>query len=278
MSLRRVFENYRGFRYYKNNISILVKAVYRTKNNTFLTDEQQLNYSQTILNFYRSVKGLERANKNDGLILQPDNFKEFDNQSFYKYVPNHVLIQSIKKGIFQLGSIKYYKDTENKKIQDNMEGYSNLVINSNQRQVAISLMSGFNFYIFCGTASCNEPDHMKNSFGQRIIEIPNIISFAKAIQKSIGAIRFYVNYIHYSDLKTLVFTDNEFDVEAAVSPDISESIFDSLYLYSFLPSLFAKPSGFAPEKEIRIVFEMPRDVKKYIRISNLGLLDKIRII
>ena len=276
MPIRRVFEQYRGFRYYKNNTSILIKAIARTKIDSSLTKEQQISEGQAMLNYFSSMGKWGNQEKEDGLILHPENFTEFESQCFYKYISESVYKQYILKGIFQLGSINYYRDTENKKIQDKMEGYSNLVINSNQRQVSIYLMSGFNFYIFCGTTSSNINDQMVKKFGQKIIEVPNIISFAKAIQKSIGAIRFYINTVQYSDLKIFSFTDNTFDAETSVSPDINENVFDCLYNYSFLPSLFVKPSGFSDENEIRIVFEMPIDTKRYIRITNKGLLNKIK--
>jgi hypothetical protein len=277
MAIRRVFEQYRGFRYFKDNVSILVKAISRTKKDVSLTDKQLTSYGQALLEFFNSMEGLMINKENDGLILQSEDFPEFRNQSLFKYVPEPVVKNYILKGSFQLGSINYYRQTENQKIQDKLEGYSNIVINSNQRQLNITLTSGFNFYIFCGTICSNVNNQMSSKFGQKIIEIPNILAFAKAVQKSIGAIRFYINRVQYADLKIFNINDNSFDVEAATSPDINENVFNRLYNYSFLPSLFVKPSGFSPEKEIRIVFEMPRDTKKIIRISNKGLLHYIKI-
>jgi len=277
MTIKRVFEQYRGFRYFNDKVSILVKAISLTKKDVSLTNKQLTSYGQALLEFFNSMQGIDIRHENDGIILKPESFPKVEDQTLFKYVPESIVKTYISKGIFQLGSINFYRQTENKKIQDKLEGYSNLVINADHRQLNITLTSGFNFYIFCGTSCSNLDSQMNKKFGEKVIQIPNIIAFAKAVQKSIGAIRFYINRVQYADLKIYHINDNSFDVESAASPDINEKVFKSLYNYSFLPSLYVKPSGFSPEQEIRIVFEMPRDTKKIIRISNKGLLDYIQI-
>jgi len=49
----------------------------------------------------------------------------------------------------------------------------------------------------------------------------------------------------------------------------------------YLSSLFVKPKGFENENEIRLVFEMRKDVKRKRRvldIHNEGLLDYVEVI
>jgi hypothetical protein len=62
-------------------------------------------------------------------------------------------------------------------------------------------------------------------------------------------------------------------------PDlIDDATFDLLYDNSFLPSLFVKPTRFSIEEELRLVFEMPKDVPDVLRTTNKGLLRHIEII
>jgi len=64
------------------------------------------------------------------------------------------------------------------------------------------------------------------------------------------------------------------DFEPAIFDDLFEEIEQNL----FLPTLFIKPEGFKSENEIRIVFEMNKDLKKPKVINNKGLLDYIKVI
>jgi hypothetical protein len=277
MDVKGIFEQYRGFRYSKRNISILVSSRGMTKKDSYLSEKQLIAFGHSLLKFKNSIEGWESQNTNEDIIYQPNDFENIENQIFFKYVSDKVLKESILKGVLQLGSIDFYRETENQNIKDRMEGYSHLVINSTHRQFLTTLISGFNFYILCGTINPTMDIEMTNKYGQRLIKILNLNSFAKAIQKSIGATRYYYNIIQYSDTNIFKITNNLIDLET-VSSDLNEDIFDFYYKYSFLPSLFIKPAKFSPDKEVRLVFEMPKDTKKLIRLSNKGLLNYIEIV
>ena len=148
-----------------------------------------------------------------------------------------------------------------------MEGLSNLAIRTPRHLFGISLASGYNFGVFCGTSTLNKREEMSARFGPRIIRIANLNLFATAVQSLLGARQFYFNKVVYNDLKmfrvrtlkTLRLSQTEppgdFDPQL-----IDDAIFDLLYSNSFLPSLFMKPTRFAIEEELRLVFEMPEDV------------------
>jgi hypothetical protein len=78
-------------------------------------------------------------------------------------------------------------------------------------------------------------------------------------------------------LKSIVLSRT--DPPGDFDPDlIDDGIFDLLYKSSFLPSLFMKPTRFSIENELRLVFEMAKDVPHVLRITDKGLLRYIEII
>ncbi len=107
--------------------------------------------------------------------------------------------------------------------------------------------------------------------------LQNYFRISWAVKNSINAKRYYFNYVQYSNQK-VYNVDAAIKDLAKVNPDLTDEFFDCLYKYSSLPSLYVKPMRFKIEDELRLVFEMPKDVKKFLRITNKGLLDYIKII
>ena len=101
-----------------------------------------------------------------------------------------------------------------------------------------------------------------------------------------GAKRFFFNHVIYNDLKLFyVETLKSFTPSKANAPNdnfdpqcINDSIFDLLYDSSFLSSLFMKPKRFSIEQELRLVFEMPKDVPDVLRINDRGLVRHIEVV
>jgi hypothetical protein len=170
--------------------------------------------------------------------------------------------------------------------KDGMEGLSNLVVSTPKRLFCTSLVSGYNFGIFCGTSRLDKRREMSDRFGPRIIKIPNLRDFAEQVRQMLGAQRVYANHVRYNDLKMFrVKTVRSFNVGNQNAPNgnfdpqmINDSLFDFLYERSFLSSLFMKPTRFSIEQELRLVFEMPKDVPDVLRISNQGLLKHVEVI
>jgi len=194
--------------------------------------------------------------------------KQFDGP-FVKYVKKDVYEKYIKKGNFQLGTIQYYQKVENPKIRDEYEGFSNLLIPVNQYNLCYTTFSGFEYLIFCGTLTSNSVAH-KDQFGEVQITIPNINSFANAIQKSIGAKSYVIGRVSYDNLKLFkansIMADN-LDIDNL----FTHELLDYVDKFTLAPSLFVKPEAFNHEQEVRIVFEMNKVQKGPKIINNLGL-------
>jgi len=65
------------------------------------------------------------------------------------------------------------------------------------------------------------------------------------------------------------------------APDlVTDAIFNLFYERSFFASLFMKPTRFAAEKELRLVFEMPTDIPPpgALRVADPALLVHIEFL
>jgi hypothetical protein len=168
-----------------------------------------------------------------------------------------------------------------------MEGLSNIVFQSPKHVWAMSLASGYNFGVFCGTSSLTMRGEMSKQFGPHIIRIKNLRAFAEEVQVLLGARRFYFNHVSYNDLKmfrtktlqTLRLSRDDppgnFDANL-----VTDAVFELLHKNSFLPSLFMKPTRFSKENELRLVFEMPVDISAphVLRMVNPNLVKHIEFI
>ncbi len=282
MSLIKLeFLKHKGFLYTKENISILTQFLTVTKENIKLTDEQKASVSNIVIDYLIKVGNLKQYSQTDKKILIKDYFNRSTNQPFYKYISKQIYDDYISRGCFRFGSIKYYQEVENNKIKDEYEGFTNLFIDYKNRQLMVTLFSGYNFAIFCGTSnfnsSTNKSDTMNNKFGNVILKIKDIESFANSVKEIIGAKTYYCYEVKYSTRKVFSI-DNSTTFFNPMMKDKFENthnLFDLFYNNSFFPSLFIKPEFFTNEKEIRIAFEMPRDVNGTIDIENKELLKYI---
>jgi len=118
---------------------------------------------------------------------------------------------------------------------------------------------------------------MIEKFGNVCLKINSIKGFAEKVKKSIGAEKWEIKKVTYSDYKAYSTTQLIADLNG-VNPDLSEEFFNYLIKYSFLPSLFCKPTRFSAESELRLTFEMDKNVKRKMQFDNLGLLNDFKII
>lgn len=267
-----------GTKFSRDKISILIKALAYTKEGAHFDNTSQESFSKTITTFIDSIGNINvKPDKPEqNLVINAPQ----DNTFFYKFISKHTYQNFISKGRFQFGTIDYYHKTENEKIKDDKEGYTTLFINSKTRQFSFSIISGYNYAIFCGTK--NKPndlsnDLMRERFGDYVLKIKNINSFASAVKKAIRSKMFYLDEVKYAETKFSQFSA-ELDTNEVGPELLSERAFDLLYSCSIYPSLFVKPKWFSDEQELRYLFELPYDLKKPIQITNKGLLDYIEII
>lgn len=269
------------FRYNKDGVNAFLnkkKTVLNfssvLKEGANLTFEQQNSYIKSILQLQSSVRGLPLHSFEEySPVVIPEETNDFT--PFFKYTKPEIYNKYIKKGNWQLGCIQQYKTIENLKARDEFEGQTFIDININGHQVTSFVCCGFNYLILCGTSERSESLHQKN-FGFKELYFPNVRSVAESISRSIGAKRFFVQKVSYNSSKWFTLdseiNNNKIDLNDIVSEPYIELI-NKVCLY---PSLFVKPLPFEPEKEVRIVFEMPKDQKLPRQFFNKEILDYIK--
>jgi hypothetical protein len=264
--VRHVFEPDRGFRFFKDEVSVLLHVAVRFKQTAIVTNFDLFNLFKVMNKYLQGVGAYEAERQGTSKLMDADNFPDLEEVEFYKFLPERSL-EYYLAGSFQFGSIQYYRNIEHQNSKDAMEGLSNLAIKTRIHLFGMSLASGHNFGLFCGTSNLNRRQEMFERFGPRIIKIASLRQFAEEVQSLLGAKRFYFNRVTYNDLK--IFWVNtlktirlsRFDPPGDFDPTlINDAIFDLLYDSSFLPSLFMKPTRFSIEDELRLVFELPADV------------------
>jgi hypothetical protein len=283
--IRHEFEQHAGFRFFKDDISILLHAAARFKQTATVTSTDLYNYFRHLNKFLQSVGAYSPERQGVSELLTDSNFPALKNAEFFKFLPETSLDYYLK-GSFQFGSIRYYRNIEAQNSKDAMEGLSNIAIKTPKHLIGVSLASGYNFGIFCGTSSLEKRREKSDRFGSRIIKIANLRQFAEDVQASLGAKKYYFNKVSYNDLKLFrANTLKSFDLSRPNAPNnnfdpgvIDKAAFDLLYDTSFLSSLFMKPTRFSVEQELRLVFEMPKDVPDVIRLQNPELAKHIEIV
>jgi hypothetical protein len=267
-----------GFEYIHNNKSLIVQLLSVTKENVHFDEKDLKNMIRITSNYFDSITNNKITDTELFGKLQVEEYDlDINGLSFYKFISKETYANFLKKGKFQLGSLKRYREIENPNSRDEKEGFSNLLIKSGNRSIFTSVIAGFNHYIFCGTDSIDESLLMSKKFGDICIKIKNVRSFAEKIKKSIGAKSWTIKKVIYSDFKSYSANQEITDLKG-VSPDLSEEFFNYLIRFSFLPSIFCKPTRFSTENELRLTFEMDKNVQKKMNFDNLGLLDQIEII
>jgi hypothetical protein len=286
MTVRNIFEANAGFRFLKENVSVLLHASARFKRDAIVTNLDIFNLIKRLNRFLDAVGIYDRESHGTSALMSAEKFPDLDEVEFYKFLPPTSL-EYYRSGSFQFGSTQFYRDIENQNSRDRMEGFANIVFQSPKHVWAMSLASGYNFGVFCGTSSLTMRDEMSKRFGPHIIRIKNLRAFAEEVQSLLGARRFYFNHVSYNDLKmfrtrtlqTLRLSQD--DPPGDFDPNlVTDAVFDLLYKNSFLPSLFMKPTRFLTENELRLVFEMPADIPAphVLRLVNPNLVKHIEFI
>jgi hypothetical protein len=284
VTVRHVFEPDRGYRFTKGQVSLLLHAAARFRQTAAVTDVDLFNSFKCINKFLINVGAYEDERLVTSAPMSADHFSDLNNAVFYKFLPERSL-QYYVDGSFQFGSIQDHRTIEQQNSKDSMEGLCNIAVKTPKHLFGMSLASGYNFGIFCGTSTLNRRDEMTKRFGPRIIKIVHLKEFAEEAKQLLTPQRFYFNLVVYNDLK--MFRTNTLksirlsrdEPPGNFDPNlIDDRVFDLLYDKSFLPSLFMKPTRFSMEEELRLVFEMPQDVPDVLRITDASLLKHIEII
>lgn len=239
-----------------------------------LTRDKQREFLRSILNAQSIIERLPAHDLTNFDVL-PNQIINNDYTPFYKYTSEHIYTSKLQKGIWQLGCIEQYRTIENTKQRDEFEGQCFINMNINGHGVTSLACTGFNYLIFCGTRKKSSDLH-RDSFGTKELYFPNVRSFADSVKKSIGAKRYYVQNVIYNSSKWINIDEPIMDEWVNVNDILGSRYIELINKHSLYPSLFVKPESFAPEEEVRIVFEMDKDYYKPLRFENNSLLDYVK--
>jgi len=280
-TLRSEFYKNQGFRIFQGEISILAQVHAISKENTFFTEAQLIQYAKSAQEFLDSVASRPILDMDTPKVLQLNQiFHSSTNDSFYKYISRESLDNFILKGKFRLGSLEYYQKTSNKNIQDVYEGFTHLAINYQNRQRIQAFYSGFNYLIFCGSyipPSDNRANHLLKNFGDCVIRIKDINGFQNAIAGHLSSKKHFRHNVIYEPIK-IIQTYTAERLDNIDGPLMTDSTFNLIYNTVSLPSIFIKPTNYCVEYELRLAFEMSWDQKTPLDIDCPGLLDFIEVV
>jgi len=178
-------------------------------------------------------------------------------------------------------------------VQDRHEGASTFHLTHDDNQLNVTIVSGLNCALFCGTSSLDGPEHsrMLEQFGAKRIKIDPLKDFISIVKPHLGAFSARTHDVKYTDLKnyTAEFPGIErfgeisrlggsSDLNRRKLRKLNEAFFSTFYKYGFMPSLFSKPTSYESERERRIVFETISNLREpTIRVSDKSLLDCVKL-
>lgn len=244
-----------------------------------LSDEDLSKFGLAALQYVRSVKQVTGHSPQESTIRKfiLADFEPFQERYVYKYTPSKYL-DHYRHGRVKLGTLRHYHTIEKRQVQDPLEGYTILKINSKENDCVSLTIAGLNQFIFCCTDNLQFGDNpnqdMQTNFGDALIKI-DIHSFAKKIQHSIKARGYKIYKVKYANAKCFELTIPTF--RWTPGTPFMWQLYSPLRDCGYIPNLFIKPEQFSPESEIRISFDMPRDVHDPIEVTNKGLLKNIEI-
>lgn len=257
-----------------NNKKLILASYSVMKENVFLSSVDRINFLLAMLKNLPEVE-IDSISMNHFIPIRTDGNSTSNKLVFRKFISRDTYENYVNHGDFQLGSLKKYREIERKESRDKLEGYTHIILNTESRQISVLAISAFDQYILCGTDSDENTEYMSNHFGEVMIEVKNIDSFANKIKALIGAKSWAINKVQYTNLKQITLENQVLDWD--FSDCFHPSFLERIYEPSFFPSVFSKLRSFSKENEVRLAFEMEGEVDWDLTISDKSLLDDVEI-
>lgn len=239
-----------------------------TKADATLTELQQKQMAKGFLELIAGWNGLAGKIEVNNAIDEAspfsiDEFVETQENFLYKYISEGART-FYERGLFQVGSVNYFKIMENEKARDELEGLAIINTKMGSRTATCGVTMGANYYIFCSSRQTTDAlsDYHVASFGPVLMKI-ELAPFAERMAKRLGAVSYKVMNVKYANAK-LIHSELPFEMTPEACSDWNSSEMQQ-YLKHLIADcttscLFTKPGWFKDEVETRIVFEMPYDV------------------
>jgi hypothetical protein len=284
MQCKEQFEPDRGFRLFKNNCSILLRA---SSFGSLLDERQKTAFYSASLNYLEGIEKRPLSEVVSPRSLSPSDFPDLAAPSFCKFVSGQVA-DYLRLGRFRFGTPQYYREIEDEGRADHLEGFACLFVKGKEFSVNLMATAAFNTVILCGIEGSHlnedELSRMRGKFGEVLVEIADVNAFCQKVLKKIRGIRYKIKDIQYADGKFTSVKQEAIDgfyanFRAGLSSPygsltdealriLNRTYWQRFYKHLLMPAAFSKPTRFASEKERRLLFELPADVKnQYIDIE-----------
>jgi hypothetical protein len=187
---------------------------------------------------------------------------------FVKYVGTDTFERFTQKGSFRVGSLVDYRVISDLKAQDPLEGYCSLYFRNRNNHTVLSAFGGENLYLFCGTNALDS-DYMQEKFGQVQLILKDIKGFGDAMAKHLNAVDWELRPVVYRKEKVWRAPAlNQIKLDPASMESWIRCPRTMMVLYQYLMevgppgTVFLKPVRYSPERELRFVFRMRKDIRK----------------
>jgi hypothetical protein len=207
----------------------------------------------------------------------------------YKFT-DEVAAEFWLQGSIRLNPLQFYHTIENKSAIDIREGLGIIHLESGTRSLHMISGSGFNSLVICASsdARMSERKLRHEKFGNKLLRINRVTEFAQKIADRVGAKRFVVRDVNYSNVKIVKgasdFPDKFLELNGtgalkdASLEYIRVHLLDELTEATEAASVFTKPNVYRAERERRMLFVMEHDVTHWTSVEDKSLAEHIEVV
>jgi len=267
-----------GFRYIGDGRTVIISALSITKAGHSFTDEQLIQYARLVQKLFDSLRELPTDTYLPTRIFTDLDFRTYDSGYAYKFCTNETYRRYISQDSFLLSSLERYREMEHQgePAGDRFEGSSCCAYTIADRELTVLTLSGFDTHIYSLARNLRNAGLMRKKFGPVVLRV-RLRPFAQALAKALartggGSAKAETRLVRYADLKIHRGQLSLRDVEGFL-PELTPRVAKVLRSHGRLPSIFAKPSRFEDEREVRIAIAAAQDVANCTVIKGCGLLE-----
>lgn len=265
-----------GFKFVGDGRSVILHGTSITKAGVQFDDNELFDYASTMQRYLDAIKGLpDQTYEHKKCIFTDKDFLPYGSKYAYKFVTEDTYERFISNGAFLLSSLGRFRDFEDQgdPAGDRFEGMSHCAYAVGDRELKASTLSGFDMHIFSLARDLKTAEEMKSKFGPVVLRV-RLLPFARALARILGESPAEVRLIRYADLK-LYRGHLSLSKVAGFPPALSPRLAKALRQRGRFPSVFAKPSRFEAEREVRIAIRAASDVPRETVIKQGSLLKHV---
>ena len=269
--------------------SVLIQGTGLLKEGNYLTDREIKSMASILGRYVDGVSNRAELPFKRIDITRASSPALPDSAGAYKFTTDDALPYWLD-GNIRLNPLAFYQEIENEKARDVREGLAFTYLRSTNRSAFMGLMAGFNAFAICASADARKTERMERHrrFGARLIRINRANEFARKVADLIGARRYVVRDVTYSDAKAvkaqsdlpdiLVKLNGTGDLQSATLEYLAEHHIDELIQIAEAASAFTKPNTYWVERERRFLFIMDKDVTTWTSAHDPTLAEHIELI